>query len=84
MDTGYYLHIKPREVLEIFKAGDLVRIRPEWRDGKEKDILYRIADVNESTGRCYIEPEFSDLPIPPQELVSFEMIRKADCADRSR
>lgn len=70
--------------MKIFKVGDLVRIRREWRGGNETDILYRVVSVNEATERCYIEPEFSSLPLKPQELVGFEMIKKADIEDRAR
>lgn len=70
--------------MKIFKIGDLVRIRHEWRNVNETDILYRVVSINEVTERCYIEPEFSSLPLKPQELVGFEMIKKADVKDRVR
>ena len=71
-------------MIEIFKVGDLVRIKSEYRDIDERDILYRVVDVNNATNRCYIEPEFSELPIPPQELVDFEMIQAVIRDDRDR
>ena len=71
-------------MIKIFKIGDLVRIRHEWRSGSETDILYRVVSGNEVTERCYIEPELSNLPFKPQELVGFEMIKKADIKDRAR
>lgn len=61
-----------------------MRIKSEYRDVGEKDILYRIVDVNEATNRCYIEPEFSELSISPQELVDFEMIQATIRDDRNR
>lgn len=70
--------------MKIFKVGDLIRIRCEWRGGNETDILYRVVSVNEATERCYIEPEFSSLPLKPQELVGFEMIKKRVMISRLR
>lgn len=58
----------------MFKNGDIVRIKREHRSSAEKDLLYRIVNVNNATGRCYIELAESKLPLSPQELVSFEML----------
>lgn len=38
--------------------------------GEEK-YIFIITNFNEETGRCYIAPVNSELPYPPQELVSF-------------
>lgn len=58
----------------MFKKGDLVTIKEAFRNPGETDRLYRIVDVNDATKRCYVELAVCDLPISPQELVSFEMI----------
>ena len=60
----------------MFSVGDIVRIKEEWRNPGETDCLYRIDNVNEITKRCYIELLDCNLPLAPQELVSFEMIEK--------
>lgn len=61
----------------MFETGDLVTIKPEFLDKKESaELVYRVVDVNTITKRCYIEIANSDLPLNPQELVSFDMIQK--------
>ncbi len=61
--------------METFVIGDIVTIKPEWLDSAEKaENEYMVVNVNYETKRCYIEPINSDLPIRPQELVSFDMI----------
>lgn len=61
--------------METFVIGDIVTIKPEWLDSAENaENEYLVVDVNYETKRCYIEPINSDLPIRPQELVSFDMI----------
>lgn len=60
----------------MYAIGDLVRIKEEWRNPNEIDCDYRVVNVNDYTKRCYIELLDSRLPLPPQELVSFEMIEK--------
>ena len=61
-----------------YRIGDIVRIKPEWLDkGESADTLYIVADVNDATKRCYIEPLESPLALKPQNLVSFDMIQKA-------
>lgn len=58
----------------MFKRGDVVRIKSEWRNPNETDQFYVVVDVNDSTKRCYISLLNCDLPLVPQELVSFDMI----------
>lgn len=60
----------------MFAIGDLVRIKAEWRNPNETDSTFKVVNVNDYTERCYIELLDSGLPLPPQELVSFEMIEK--------
>ena len=59
----------------MFRNGDIVRIKESYRNANENDLLYRIVNVNEATGRCYIELAENKLPLSPQELVSFDMIQ---------
>lgn len=40
----------------------------------EENIIYKVVNVNEETQRCYIQPVNLNLPIAPQELVSFDDI----------
>ncbi len=50
--------------------GKLVKLKkPELG---EEDIIFKIVNFNEKTNRVYIEAINMDLPIPPQELVSFD------------
>lgn len=61
--------------METFVTGDIVTIKPEWLDvGESADTEFIVVDVNYETKRCYIEPVKCDLPIKPQNLVSFEML----------
>lgn len=61
--------------METFVIGDIVAINPEWIDaGESADTEYMVVDVNYETKRCYIQPVKSSLAIPPQSLVSFDMI----------
>ena len=48
----------------------------------EVNLIFRVANFNEVTNRCYIEP-VSSLPelnmiLPPQELVSISEIENAE------
>ena len=61
----------------MFEIGDLVTIKPEFLDKKESaKLIYRVVNVNTVTKRCYIEIADCNLPLSPQELVSFDMIQK--------
>lgn len=62
----------------MFETGDLVTIKPEFLEKKETEgLIYKVVDVNIVTKRCYIEIADCNLPLSPQELVSFDMIQKA-------
>lgn len=61
----------------MFKIGDLVNIKPECRNPGETNQVYRVVNVNDATKRCYIELAESNLPLNPQELVTFDMIEPA-------
>lgn len=58
----------------MFKPGDLVTIKPEYRHPDETNMVYKIVNVNEGTQRCYITPAACTLPLAPQELVSFRVL----------
>ena len=61
--------------METFVIGDIVTLKPEWTDSNESlNTEYTVVDVNYETKRCYIQPVHCNLPILPQELVSFDMI----------
>lgn len=60
-----------------FKAGDIVRIKPEWRDPRGGDELYIIVEWNGDRG--LIEPHgWWKQKIVPQNLVREKMIEKAE------
>ena len=48
----------------------------------EENLIFRVADFNEITNRCYIEPVASlpglNMTLPPQELVSITEIENAE------
>ena len=66
----------------MFKAGDIVKIKPEWLDRpSDAHARYIVTNVNDVTQRCYIRCVTTNLPFPGEELVSFEMIERIT-ADR--
>ena len=58
----------------MFRNDDLVKIKEAFQNPGETDLVYRVVNVNEATNRCYIELAESNLPLNPQELVSFDML----------
>ena len=58
----------------MFNNGDIVKIKESHRSAVEKDVLYRVTNVNNATGRCYIELVDCNFPLSSQEHVSFEML----------
>lgn len=59
----------------MFELGDIVKIKPEWRDaGDDGHGRYVVTNVNEATQRCYIKSVTSKFPFPGEELVGFDMI----------
>lgn len=67
-------------MVQQFKDGDIVKIKPEWTNSEEeKFTLYVITidSIDEQTGRCNIRPitgDSSKLPIVPTERVALEML----------
>lgn len=61
--------------METFVIGDIVAIKSEYIGSNETaGAEYMVVDVNYETKRCVIEPINCELPIKPQEMVSFDMI----------
>ena len=59
---------------KIFKENDIVKLKDKYCSKGEDEIVYIVRNVNYNTNRAYIEAINTRLSIPPQELVSFEMI----------
>lgn len=60
----------------MFKLGDKVKIKPEWRGKNEPEYIYTVTNVNDKTKRCYITTTLPGWSLPVSNLVSFEMIEK--------
>ena len=56
-----------------FKLGQWVRIKKEFLNPGEKQTPYTIANINEGTGRAYIQ-EHESKYLPSQELVGLNML----------
>lgn len=57
----------------MIKKGDIVKIKPEWQDpGDEKFTWFAIED--EDGGRVRITPVDIGLPIPPNQVVTTDML----------
>lgn len=64
-------------VMEQIKLNDVVKIKSEWCGSEtEKHMHFVVIDLNESTGKCVIEPKDSPLPLAPTEIVSITMIER--------
>lgn len=62
------------------KAGDLVRIRPEWCDSPEEhDMVFRISEIDDL--RASISPVVWPYGIVPIERVEIAMIEPAECTN---
>ena len=61
-------------MIMALKAGDRVRIKPEWRDACEQDIVYVIVELNGD--RAYVQPVKCKLRYVPTSLVGIHMIHK--------
>ena len=65
------------------KSLDLTKpVKLKNPQSREENLIFRVANFNEVTNRCYIEP-VSPLPglnmaIPPQELVSITEIENVE------
>ncbi len=56
------------------KRGDYVCIKPAWRDPGDEEYVW-IAIEDEDGGRVRIAP-IMDLPIPPNQVVTTEMVKR--------
>lgn len=54
------------------KAGDIVKIKPEWQDEGDDKITF-IAIEDEDGGRVRIEAQLG-LPLNPNEVVTTDML----------
>lgn len=59
----------------MFRIGDKVRIKPEWRDAGDNEIEWIVVGEEEK-GRVDIQPQI-DLPIKPTQTVDVSMIERA-------
>lgn len=55
-----------------FCKGETVKIKPEWQDDGDADIIFLVAE-SENGGRCTIEARLG-LPLNPQQRVTCDMI----------
>ena len=55
------------------RRGDRVRIRPEWQDPGDDEFTW-VALEDEDGGRVRIAPVMPDLCIPPNYVVTTDMI----------
>lgn len=59
----------------MFEVGDIVKIRPEWRNPKEDPHdRYIVTEVNDHTKRVHIKELNPHLFLPCVEVVGYEMI----------
>ena len=73
---------KPQQVMLL---GSLVSLAEEWSAAGERNFVYKITNINESTERVVIElvkPEISGLH--PAETVSVDMIEPFFCSEQER
>lgn len=61
-----------------FDIGDVVRIKPEFRNPGETDKAYIITEVNHATQHCYLTLADCDLPLSPQEPACLYMLEKVE------
>lgn len=56
-----------------FKTGDVVTIRPEWSDDGDEQFRW-VAMEDEDGGRIRIQLMDTGLPLPPNQIVTIDMI----------
>jgi imidazole glycerol phosphate synthase subunit HisF len=57
---------------EVIKKGDVVRIRKEWQDAGDDQIVF-LACEDEDGGRVLIEPQIA-LEFKPRQVVQVSML----------
>lgn len=58
----------------MLNKNDIVRIKPEWCDGKEElEMDYRVVN-DEEKGRIDIQPVICSMTIIPTQVVTVEMV----------
>lgn len=61
----------------MFQKGDLVTVRPEWRENSSINLVYEIEEWNIDRGFMHpVAWRELGLSIRPRELVRLEMIEK--------
>lgn len=61
----------------MFKQKDVIKIRPEYQDEGDEELIW-IALEDEDGGRIRIAPLNTGLTLPPNQIVTVDMIIKAD------
>jgi len=61
----------------VFKQKDVIKIRPEYQDEGDEELIW-IALEDEDGGRIRIAPLNTGLTLPPNQIVTVDMIIKAD------
>ena len=61
---------------DVFRNGDVVRLKPEFCGERERHYIYAVTNINDATGRCTITCLNSGMAISPSETVGLEMIRQ--------
>lgn len=64
----------------MIKARDVVRIKPEYQDEGDDSLVW-MALEDEDGGRVRISPLNTGMKLPPNQVVSIEMLVKANQAD---
>ena len=57
----------------LFQTGDVLVIRPEWSDAGDEHFKW-IAMEDEDGGRIRIQLMDTGLPLPPNQIVTIDMI----------
>lgn len=61
----------------MFKQKDIIKIKPEYQDEGDESLIW-IALENEDGGRIRIAPLNTGLAIPPNQVVTVDMIVMAE------
>ena len=68
--------MNPDHAIGMIKAGDIVRIKPEWRDVGD-DLITWVAVEDEDGGRVRIQPQI-DVAIKPSQVVATDMLMRSE------
>lgn len=73
-EASAILPFKDGRPVETVKLGMVARMREEYSEPEERDLIYVISGINEATGRVTALCVNSGLTIPPAETVGAEMV----------